>query len=206
MEFLPVGITPPWAVVSIMPPGIIRIRIRIWIWIWIWIWIVVILSPEVNLLAKKKRVGIFQITKAHDFPPLDFTCDGDSPSSSEDIRVDIPLNQDDESSFGAFELRFFHPIKRTLQDNDERRSIFLIDGFNDLSTPNHNFALIGFWILKNLLEGERFICLNPQFLGNRCATRQRDDKNGDKKKKGSGSKRSFHIRTPFKPVLQFTLK
>jgi hypothetical protein len=88
-KFLPVGIAPPGAIVSIIPPWIIGIRVRI----------VVILSPEVNLLAQKKRVGIFQFAKAHDFPSLDFTRDGNSPSSSENIRVYISFYKDNESSF-----------------------------------------------------------------------------------------------------------
>jgi hypothetical protein len=127
------------------------------------IWIIVILSPEVNLLAQKKRVGIFQFTKAHDFSSQDFTCDGDSPSSSEDIRVYISFNEDDESSFGAFERRFFRPIKRALQDDNEGRSVFLIGGFNNLSTPDDDLTFIDLRILENLLEAERSVYLDSQF-------------------------------------------
>jgi hypothetical protein len=100
--FLPLRIAPPRAIISIIPPWIIRIRI------------VVIFSPQVNLFALKKRIGIFQFAKAHDFPSYDFSCDGDSPPPSEDVRVDIPLDEDDESSFGALDLRFFHPIQGAL--------------------------------------------------------------------------------------------
>jgi hypothetical protein len=152
-EFLPVRIAPRRAIVSIMPPTVIRIRIRV----------VVILSPEVNLFASKKRVGIFQFAKAHYLPSLDFSCDGDFPPSFGDIRVNILLDEDDESSFGAMNLRFLSPIKGALQNDDEGRSVFLIDGFNNLSTPYHNFALRGFWILKNLLGAQRSVCLGSQF-------------------------------------------
>ena len=121
-------------------------------------------SPEVNLFTSKKRIGIFQFAKAHYFPSQDFSSDGDSPPSLEDIRVYVPLNEDNESSFGALNLRLFHPIKRTLKNDDEGRSVFLIDGFNDLSTPYHDFALRGLRILKDLLEAERSVCLGSQFF------------------------------------------
>jgi len=152
-EFLPVRIAPPRAIVSIIPPRIIGVRVRG----------VVILSPEVKLFALKKGVGIFPFAKAHDFPSQDFSCDGDSPPSSEDIRVYISLDEDDKSSFGALNLRFLSPIKGALQDDDEGGSIFLIGGFNNLSTPYYNFALSGLRILKNLLEAEPSICLGSQF-------------------------------------------
>jgi hypothetical protein len=121
-------------------------------------------SPKVNLFASKKRIGIFQFAKAHQFLSQDFSCDGDSPPSSEDVRVYIPLDEDDESSFGAFNLRFFHPIQGALQNDDEGRSVFLIGGFNNLSTPYHDFPLKGLRILKNLLEAERSVCLGSQFF------------------------------------------
>jgi hypothetical protein len=130
--------------------------------IWIRIMGVIIFSPEVKLLALKKRVGIFQFAKAHYFSSHDFSCDGDSPPSLEDIKVHVPLNEDNESSFGALKLRLFHPIKRALQNDDEGRSVFLIDGFNDLSTPYHDFSLVGLRILKDLLEADRSVCLGSQ--------------------------------------------
>jgi hypothetical protein len=152
-EFLPVRIAPPRAIVSIIPPWVIRIRVRV----------VVILSPEVNLFASKKRIRIFQFAKAHDFSSYDFSCDGNSPPSFEDIRIYISLDEDDESSFGALNLRFLSPIKGALQDDDEGRSVFLIGSFNNLSTPYYNFALRGLWTLKNLSEAERSVCLGSQF-------------------------------------------
>jgi hypothetical protein len=163
------------------------------------IWIVVILSPEVNLLAQKKRVGIFQLTKAHDFLSLDFTCNGDSPSPSEDIRVYIPLNKDDKSSFGAAELRLFGPIKRALQNDDEGCSVFLIDGFNNLSTPDHDFTLRGIRVLKNLLEGERLICLSSQLLGNRQTSLKKNKKENakDKKRCPEWARRFLHLSSSF---------
>ncbi len=115
------------------------------------------------MLASKKRIGIFQFAKAHYFLPQDFSCDGDSPPSSEDVRVYIPLDEDDESSFGALNLRFLSPIKGPLQEDDEGRSVFLIGGFNNLSSPYYNFALRDLRILKNLLEAERSVCLDSQF-------------------------------------------
>jgi hypothetical protein len=54
-ESLPIGIAPPRAIVSIIPPWVIRIRV------------IVIFSPEVKLFALEKRVGIFQFAKAHYF-------------------------------------------------------------------------------------------------------------------------------------------
>jgi hypothetical protein len=184
-RFLPVGIAPPRAIVPIIPPWIIRIRVGV----------VVVFSPEVNLLAQKKRVGIFQFAKAHCLPPQDFTCDGDSPSFSEDIRVYIPLNKDDESSFGALNLGFFHPIKRALQDDDKGCSVFLIDGFNDVSTPDDNFTFICFRILKNLPEGECFICLSSQLLRNRQTSLKNNKKENakDKKRCPDGARRFFHL-------------
>jgi hypothetical protein len=104
-EFLPIGIAPPRAVVFIIPPGIIGIRVGR----------VVIFSPEVKLFALKKRVWIFQFAMAHYFSSKGFPCDGDSPSSLEDIRVRVPLNEDNESPFGTLKFRPFHPIQRALQ-------------------------------------------------------------------------------------------
>jgi len=66
------------------------------------------------LFALKKRIGIFQFAKEHDFSSQDFSCDGDSPPPSEDVRVDIGSDEDDESSFRALDLRFFQPIQRAL--------------------------------------------------------------------------------------------
>jgi hypothetical protein len=140
--------------VSIIPPGIIGIRVRG----------VIILSPEVKLFALKKRVGIFQFAKAHDFPSQDFSRNGDSPPSLEDIRVHVPLSEDNESSFGALELGLFHPIQRALQNDKESRSIFLIDGFDDLPAPYYDFSLIRLRIFENLLEVERSVCLGSQVL------------------------------------------
>ena len=123
---------------------------------------VIIFSPEVKLFALKKRVGVFQFTKAHYFSSQDFSSDCDSPPSPEDIRVYVPLNEDDESSFGALNLWLLSPIKGALQDDDEGRSVFLIGGFNNLSTPYHDFALVGLRILKDLLEADRSVCLGSQ--------------------------------------------
>jgi hypothetical protein len=49
------------------------------------------------------------------------------------------------------------PIER---NNNEGRFVLLIDGFDDLSTPDDDFAFIGFRIFKKLLEGERSVCLD----------------------------------------------
>lgn len=89
-----------------------------------------------KLLASKERVGIFEFAKAHDFLSKDFSSGGDSPLPSEDIWFYDLLNEDDESSFGAIKLRFFLPVKGTLQDDDEDRSVFLNDGFRfTLASP-----------------------------------------------------------------------
>jgi hypothetical protein len=116
------------------------------------------------LFALKKRIGTFQFSKAHYFSFQDFSCDGDSPPSLEDIRVHVPQNEDNESSFGALKLRLFHPIQRALQNDDEGRPFFLMDGFNNLSTPYHGFALVGLRILKDLLEADGSVCLGSQFF------------------------------------------
>jgi hypothetical protein len=149
---------------------------------------VVILSPKVNLLAQKKRIGIFQFTEAHDFLSQDFTCDSDPPSSSEDIRVDIPFHKNDESSLGASGHRLFRPVKGALQNDDQGCSVFLIDGFNDLSTPDDDFTLIGIRVLKNWLESDCLISLSPQFLRNGQTSLKKKKKENAKYKKG----RFFH--------------
>jgi len=184
-----------------LPP--VRIPIRI-IPI-IGIRIVVILSPEVNLLAQKKRIRIFQLTKAHDLPSQDFTCNGNSPSSSEDIRVHVPLNKNDKPSLGASELRLFRPVKRALHNDDEGCLVFLIDGFNDLSTPDDNFTLIGIRVLKNLLECEGFIRLASQLLGNRQTTLKKNKKENaqDKKRCPEWARRFFHLSSSFHRSYKF---
>lgn len=179
--------------------------IRIMPIIRVWVWIVVILSPEVNLLAQKKWVGVFQLTKAHDFLSQDFTCNGDSPSPSEDIRVYIPLNKDDKSSFGASELRLFGPIKRTLQNDDEGCSVFLIDGFNNLSTPDDDFTFISLRVLKNLMEGELFIRLSPQLLRNRQTSlkKNKEENAKDKKRCPEWARGFFHLSSSFQGLFTF---
>jgi hypothetical protein len=138
---------------------LLPIRIAPIVSIRIWIRGVIVFSPEVKLFALEKRVGIFQFAKAHYFSFQDFSCDGDSPPSLEDVRIHVPLSADNESSFGALKLRFLHPIQRALQNDNEGRSVFLIDGFNNLSTPYHDFALVGLRILKDLSEADRSVCL-----------------------------------------------
>jgi hypothetical protein len=157
--------------------------------------IVIMLSPEVKLLAQQKRVGIFHFTKAHDFFPYDFTRDGNSPPSPEDIRVDIPLCKDDKSSFGATELGLFRPIEGALQNDDQGGSVFLIDGFNDLTAPDHDFSLESFRISENLLEGERFIRLSSQLLGDRRTSLKKNNEEKARNKKGcpERARRFFHL-------------
>jgi len=188
----------------LLPP--VRIPIRI-IPV-IWIWIVVILSPEVNLLAQKKRVGIFQFTKTHDFLSLDFTRDRNSLPSSEDIRVDIPLYKNDKSSFGASKFWLLRPIERALQNDDQGCSVFLIDGFNDLSTPDDDFTLIGIGVLKNLLEGKGFIRLSSQLLGNRETSlkKNKEENARDKKSRPESAIRFFHLSSSFQGIIQSPLE
>ncbi len=88
-----------------------------------------------KLLASKESVRIFEFAKAHRFLPEDLSSGRDPPPPSEDIGFYDLLNEDDESSFGASKLRFFLPIKGALLDDDGSRSVFLNDGFDDLSTP-----------------------------------------------------------------------
>jgi hypothetical protein len=177
----------------------VRIPVRIIPIIRVWIWIVVILSPEVNLLAQKKRIGVFQFTNAHDFLSQDFTCHSDSLSSSEDIWVDIPFYQSDESSFGASEHRLFRPIEGALQNDDQGCSVILIDGFNNLSTPDDDFTLVGIRVLKNLLEGEHFIRLSSQLLrdGQTSLENKKKENVKDKKACPEWTRRFFHLFSSF---------
>ena len=152
--FLPIGIPPSRAIVSTIPPWIIGVRVRG----------IVILSPEVDLFASKKRIGIFQFAKVHYSSSQNFSCDGDSPPSSEEVRVHISIDEDDKSFFRALNLRFLHPIKGTLEDDDEGGSVFLIKRLNDLSSPDDDFTFLGLGILRNLLEADRSVCLDSQFF------------------------------------------
>ncbi len=67
----PVRIAPPGAVII----GVIRHRI------------VVIFIPQVDLLARKKRVSIFHLTQRFDLFTQDFTSDSNPSSFLEEIGI-----------------------------------------------------------------------------------------------------------------------